>query len=37
VLDRDYMKIPVDQIKDIKPLLTMVNGKVVYEAAGQKP
>ena len=37
VLDRDYMKIPVDQIKDIKPLLTMVNGKVVYEAAGKKP
>jgi len=37
VLDRDYMTVPVDQIKDIKPLLTMVGGKIVYEAAGQKP
>ena len=32
VLDRDYMTVPAEQIKDIKPLLTMVNGKVVYEA-----
>ncbi len=31
VLDRDYMTVPVDQIKDIKPLLTMVGGKIVYE------
>jgi predicted amidohydrolase YtcJ len=31
------MAIAAAQIKDIKPLLTMVNGKVVYEAAGQKP
>jgi predicted amidohydrolase YtcJ len=31
VLDRDYLKIPADQIKDIKPLITMVGGKVVYE------
>ena len=31
------MAIAADQIKDIKPSLTMVNGKVVYEAAGQKP
>ena len=37
VLDRDYMTVPAEQIKDIKPLLTMVNGKVVYEVAGQKP
>ena len=37
VLDRDYMTVPVDQIKDIKPLMTMVGGKIVYEAAGQKP
>jgi len=29
--------VPVDQIKDIKPLMTMVGGKIVYEAAGQKP
>lgn len=32
VLDRDYLKIPEDQIKDIKPVMTMVGGKVVYEA-----
>ena len=32
VLDRDYLTVPVDQIKDIKPLMTMVGGKVVYEA-----
>ena len=32
VLDRDYLRVPEDQIKDIKPVLTMVGGKVVYEA-----
>ena len=32
VLDRDYLKVPADEIKDIKPLITMVGGKVVYEA-----
>jgi len=32
VLDRDYFRVPADQIKDIKPLMTMVGGKVVYEA-----
>ena len=32
VLDRDYLRVPEDQIKDIKPLITMVGGKVVYEA-----
>lgn len=32
VLDRDYLTVPADQIKDIMPLLTMVGGKVVYEA-----
>lgn len=31
VLDRDYLTIPADQIKDIKPMMTMVGGKVVYE------
>jgi len=31
VLDRDYLKVPEDQIKDIKPLMTMVGGRVVYE------
>ena len=28
VMDRDYLTIPADQIKDIKPTLTMVGGKV---------
>ncbi len=32
VLDHDYLKVPADSIKDIKPLMTMVGGKVVYEA-----
>jgi predicted amidohydrolase YtcJ len=32
VLDRDYLTIPADQIKDIKPVMTMVGGRVVYEA-----
>ena len=32
VLDRDYLTVPADQIKDIKPLMTMVGGRVVYEA-----
>jgi predicted amidohydrolase YtcJ len=32
VLDRDYLTIPEDEIKDIHPLMTMVGGKVVYEA-----
>jgi predicted amidohydrolase YtcJ len=31
VLDHDYLKVPAEQIKDIKPLLTMVGGKVVYQ------
>ncbi len=32
VLDRDYMSVPASQIKDIKPVITMVGGKVVHEA-----
>lgn len=31
VLDRDYLTIPADQIKDIQPTLTMAGGKIVYE------
>jgi hypothetical protein len=34
VLDRDYLTIPADQIKDIKPTMTMVGGRIVYDAAG---
>ncbi|MBZ5632607.1 MAG: amidohydrolase [Acidobacteriia bacterium] len=33
VLDRDYLTIPADQIKDIKPLMTVVGGRVVYDSA----
>jgi len=32
VLDRDYFKVPVDQIRDLQPVMTMVGGKIVYEA-----
>jgi predicted amidohydrolase YtcJ len=31
VLDRDYLTVPNDDIKEIKPLLTMVGGKTVYD------
>jgi predicted amidohydrolase YtcJ len=33
VLDRDYLTVPADQIKDIKPILTMIGGRIVYDAA----
>jgi predicted amidohydrolase YtcJ len=33
VLDRDYFRVPADQIKEIRPLMTMVGGKVVYQSA----
>jgi len=32
VLDRDYLTVPADEIKDLRPLMTMVGGKVVYDA-----
>jgi predicted amidohydrolase YtcJ len=32
VLDRDYLTVPAGEIKDIRPLLTVVGGKVVYDA-----
>jgi predicted amidohydrolase YtcJ len=32
VLDRDYLTIPADQIKDIKPVMTIVGGRVVFES-----
>ncbi|MDB5902205.1 MAG: hypothetical protein JWM26_1083 [Betaproteobacteria bacterium] len=31
VLDRDYLTVPADEIKDIKPLMTMVGGRIVFE------
>ena len=32
VLDRDYMTIPADEIRDLSSVLTMVDGRIVYEA-----
>jgi hypothetical protein len=32
VIDKDYLTIPADQIKEIKPVMTMVGGKIAYEA-----
>jgi predicted amidohydrolase YtcJ len=32
VLDRDYLTVPADQIKDIQPVLTIVGGKIAYDA-----
>ena len=33
VLDRDYLTVSADEIKDIRPAITMVGGRVVYDAA----
>ena len=33
VIDRDYLTIPADQIKDIKVVMTLVGGRVVFDAA----
>lgn len=33
VLDRDYLTVPADQIKNIKPVITMVGGRIVYDAS----
>jgi predicted amidohydrolase YtcJ len=30
VLDRDYLTVPADQIRNIKPVMTMVGGRIVY-------
>src|SRR3970040_2223354 len=32
VIDRDYLTVPAAEIKDIRPTLTMVGGRVVFEA-----
>ena len=36
VLDRDYLTVPADDIRNIKPLLTMVGGRIVYNAAAAR-
>jgi hypothetical protein len=33
VLDRDYMTVPATEIRRIKPTMTMVGGRVVFESA----
>lgn len=35
VLDRDYLTVPADEIKDLKPLVTMVGGRIVHDARTQ--
>ena len=32
VIDRDYMTVPVEDIRDLKSVLTMVDGRIVYDA-----
>jgi len=32
VLDRNYLAVPAAQIKDIRPVMTMVGGRIVYSA-----
>ena len=32
VLDRDYLTVPADQIRDIKPVMTMTGGRIVFES-----
>ena len=32
VLDRDYLTVPADQIKDTRSVMTIVNGRIAYEA-----
>lgn len=33
VLDRDYFTVPVDEIANIRPVMTLLGGKVVYDSA----
>jgi predicted amidohydrolase YtcJ len=32
VIDRDYLNCPEQQIKDIQPVMTILNGRIVYRA-----
>jgi predicted amidohydrolase YtcJ len=33
VIDRDYLTVAADDIKNIKAVMTMVGGRIVYDAA----
>jgi predicted amidohydrolase YtcJ len=35
VLDRDYLTVPADQIKDIKAVMTIVGGRLVHDATSE--
>ena len=35
VLDRDYLTVQADDIKNIKPVMTIVGGRVVFDAAAE--
>jgi predicted amidohydrolase YtcJ len=42
VLDRDYLTVPADDIKDIRPVMTIVGGRIAFEdglpaQAGRRP
>ena len=37
VLDRDYLTVPAEQIRDIKPVMTMVGGRVAYNGDRDTP
>jgi hypothetical protein len=37
VIDRDYLTVPADQIRDIKSVMTIVGGRIVYDAAAPTP
>jgi predicted amidohydrolase YtcJ len=37
VLDRDYLTVSEDAIQHIRPLMTMVGGKIIYEAGAASP
>ena len=37
VTDKDYLTVPAEQIKDIKSVLTVVGGRIVYDAAKDAP
>tara|TARA_B110000495_G_C23022785_1_gene607070 strand:+ start:700 stop:819 length:120 start_codon:yes stop_codon:yes gene_type:complete len=37
VLNRDYMTVAVDEIRDIKPIKTIIGGKIVYDSESDKP
>ncbi len=35
VTDRDYLTVPAEEIVNIKPVLTMVGGRIVYDSAAE--